>query len=89
MRYKGQRTARQNERDFPHIVEQLLPPGGFGMTLIRMHDWDRSRGLEIRHGRGRRAEDRNYIRWCFSEASAAETFITEYGGTIVVPSTRG
>ena len=28
-RRKGEITARMNERDFPHIVELELPPGGF------------------------------------------------------------
>jgi len=88
MPYKGQRTARQNEREFPHIVEHLLPLGGFGMTLNLMHDWHRSRGLEIRRGTNRRADDRSYVRWCFADGSDAEAFIKEYGGTIVVPAAR-
>jgi hypothetical protein len=28
-RRKGEITARKNERDYPHIVELLLPSGGF------------------------------------------------------------
>jgi hypothetical protein len=32
-RYKGQHGATMNERNFPHLVEIVIPPGGFGETL--------------------------------------------------------
>jgi hypothetical protein len=32
-RYKGHFSPKLIERDFPHIVETIVPLGGFGKTL--------------------------------------------------------
>jgi hypothetical protein len=31
---KGEITLHMNERDFPHLVELMLPPGGFRHHII-------------------------------------------------------
>ena len=36
-RYKGRVSARAIERDFPHVVETVVPKGGLGKTLDAMH----------------------------------------------------
>jgi hypothetical protein len=53
-RYKGQVKPKDTEGEFPNIVRFLVPDGGLGRKLDRMHDWHRERGLESRHGVGAR-----------------------------------
>jgi hypothetical protein len=45
MPLRGERTAAQNERDFPHIVELQVPPNGFGVKLDAMYAFHRERNL--------------------------------------------
>jgi hypothetical protein len=45
-RYKGRASFKIIERDFPHIVEMLVPLGGFG-EHVRLAP---ARGMEDRHG---------------------------------------
>jgi hypothetical protein len=66
IRYKGRASFKAIERDFPHIVEMAVPEGGLGKQLDAMYDWHRTRGIPA-HGRGRREEGRDYIRWCFAD----------------------
>ena len=54
---KGEVTARMNERDYPRIVELLLPSGGFRSKFDEMLAFHRERGIEHRRGRG------SYARW--------------------------
>jgi hypothetical protein len=61
-RYKGRASFKIIERDFPHIVEMLVPLGGFG-EHVRLAP---ARGMEDRHGRGRRVEGRDIVSWCFA-----------------------
>ena len=77
---KGERTSRTNERDFPHLVEMPVPPGGFGRHLDAMHDWYRTRGIESRSGRGRYEEGQHFVRWCFADAATADAFKADFGG---------
>jgi hypothetical protein len=90
MAYKGAPGQRQIERDFPHIVETAIPPGGMGMLIDRMHDWHFSRGIESHHGRGRHKEGHDFIRWCFADAGTADAFISEFGGSAIerTPKTK-
>jgi hypothetical protein len=37
-RYKGRQSAQSIERDFPHIVEMIVPLGGFGKKLDAMYN---------------------------------------------------
>jgi hypothetical protein len=38
-RYKGRQSAKAIERDFPHIVEMVVPEGGLGKRLDAMYDF--------------------------------------------------
>jgi hypothetical protein len=78
-RYKGRQSAQSIERDYPHIVEMLVPEGGFGKKLDAMYDWHRARGILFQRGRSRRDENgRDYIRWCFADADTAAAFAAEF-----------
>ena len=69
-RYKGQITAKMNERDFPHFVDIPIPGFGLGMRLNAMHDWLRERGIPSRQGGG----GINVARWCFADQETADAF---------------
>ena len=38
-RYKGRTDPKEIEKAFPHIVEMIVPLGGFGMKLDDMYEW--------------------------------------------------
>jgi hypothetical protein len=68
-RYKGRQSAKAIERDFPHVVETVVPEGGLGKTLDAMHDFHKHQGIEAHTGKGRRDKNgRDYIRWCFAKS---------------------
>ena len=63
-RYKGRASAKAIERDFPHIVETVVPPGGLGKRLNDMYDFHAHHGIRARLGLGRRDENgRDVIRF--------------------------
>jgi hypothetical protein len=51
-RYKGRTSPKAIEQAYPHVVEMIVPPGGFGKQLDTMHEWHRARGIEAMRGRG-------------------------------------
>ena len=74
-RYKGRTSSKAIERDFPHIVETIVPLGGLGKTLDAMYAFHARHGIQAQRGRSRRDEDgRDYIRWCFADPAIAEAF---------------
>lgn len=82
-RYKGRRGAAATERDFPNIVEVLVPLGGLGKRLDAMHDFHVRRNIQSHHGRGRHEEGQDFIRWCFSDPTVAAVFAAEFGGKYI------
>lgn len=100
-RRKGERTARMNERDFPHVVEIAIEPRrsqddyrAWGERLDAMLQWHHDRGVPIIRGSSRREEQKNYeyveyFRWCYADAATADAFNTEFGGEIVPPTKPG
>jgi hypothetical protein len=83
-RRKGEITARMNERDFPHIVELLLPDGGFGSALDSMYAFHRDRGIESRRGKRQRRDEEEYVRWCFANPVDAAAFAERFGGAVLL-----
>ena len=75
-RYKGRPDAKSLARDFPHIVEMLLPPTGFGNRLNAMFDWHTANGIESQRGPERREvvdhDIRYFVRWCFADRATAK-----------------
>jgi hypothetical protein len=80
-RYKGRPGHKTIERDFPHVVEVAVPPGGLGKRLDAMHDFHAERGISACLGRGRHEDGKDHLRWYFSEARTAVSFAAEFGGT--------
>ena len=78
-RYKGRQSPKAIEKDFPHIVEMIVPEGGFGKTLDAMYDFHARHGIRAINSTGRRDENnRDYIRWCFADPAIAEAFASEF-----------
>ncbi|MFZ0027887.1 MAG: hypothetical protein WBV76_19535 [Pseudolabrys sp.] len=78
-RYKGRASPKAIEREFPHIVEMILPEGGFGRTLDAMFDFHARHGIRAINSTGRRDENgRDIIRWCFADPKLAEAFANEF-----------
>src|SRR5262249_56515286 len=50
-RRKFEITAHMNERNFPHIVELELPPGGFRTQSLEFEAFHREHHILIRRGR--------------------------------------
>jgi hypothetical protein len=75
-RRKGEITARQTERDFPHLVELPLPPGGFRSTSDDMVAFHRERGIQTRRGLGRNV----FVTFCFADPAHADAFQDRFGG---------
>jgi hypothetical protein len=80
-RYKGRSSSKTIERDFPHHVETGIPLNGLGDRLNAIYAFHAERGIQARHGRGRRdAEGRDYVTWCFADAATADEFRAQFGG---------
>jgi len=82
-RYKGRTDKAIIEREFPHHVDLLTPPNGFGNRLNEMYDWLTAHGIKCQHGKGWREEspDRQslwYVRWCFKDAESAKEFAAQF-----------
>jgi hypothetical protein len=79
-RRKSEITGHMNERDFPHLVELELPSGGFRNKSQELEAFHRERGIVIRRGCGRNEGDRFHVRFCFPDATTADTFQERFGG---------
>jgi hypothetical protein len=84
-RRKGEITARMSERDFPHIVELLLPKGGFGLAFDAIEAFHRQRRIQSRRGRRQRRDEQEYVRWCFARVMDADEFARRFRGSRVQP----
>jgi len=73
-RRKFEITAHMNERDFPHIVELALPPGGFRSQSLEFDAFHRERSIPIRRGCGRHELEQFHVRFCFPDAAIADAF---------------
>ena len=78
-RRKSEITARMNERDYPHIVELPVPPGGFRAAddMLAFH---RERDIQIRRGQGRNYDGQSYVHYCFADAVDADALRNQFGG---------
>jgi hypothetical protein len=79
-RHKGRTGTKAIERNFPHVIEMAIPPGGLGKRLDALHEWHKARGILSHGSRGRHDEGTFYIRWYFTEAATADAFLVAFGG---------
>ena len=79
-RRKGEITGHMNERDFPHLVELVLPPGGFRDQSLEFNAFHRERRMPIRRGRGRHEGEQFRVRFCFPDVATADAFRDRFGG---------
>ena len=83
-RYKGRTSPKAIERDFPHIVETIMPLGGLGKTLDAMLKFHTRNGIRAINSTGRRDENgRDYIRWCFADREIAAAFAAKFGAKVL------
>jgi hypothetical protein len=73
-RRKSEITGHINERNFPHLVELELPPGGFRNKSLEFESFHRERSIPIRRGRGQHKGEQFHVRFCFSDAATADAF---------------
>ena len=66
-RRKREIVGLTNERDFPHLVELALPPGGFRSFFLEIDTFHRERRIPVRRGRSRHEAEQFYIRFCFPD----------------------
>jgi hypothetical protein len=78
MRYKSRLNAKAVERDFPHFVDIVVPPGGLSTKLDAMYEFHARRGLKAQRGQGLRDDNGSVIRWCFAEPALAAAFAKEF-----------
>src|SRR6266568_1057975 len=79
-RRKREIVGLTNERDFPHLVELALPPGGFRSVFLEIDAFHRDRRIPVRRGRSRHEVKQFYIRCCFPDAATADAFRNRFGG---------
>jgi hypothetical protein len=79
-RRKREIVGLVNERDFPHLVELALPPGGFRSVFLEIDAFHRDRRIPVRRGRSRHEAEQFYIRFCFPDAATADAFRNRFGG---------
>ena len=79
-RRKREIVGLMNERDFPHLVELALPPGGFRSVFEEIDAFHRERHIPVRRGRSRYEVEPFHIRFCFPDAATADAFRDRFGG---------
>jgi hypothetical protein len=79
-RRKREIVGLTNERDFPHLVELALPPGGFRSVFLEIDAFHRDRRIPVRRGRSRHEAERFHIRFCFPDTATADAFSNRFGG---------
>jgi hypothetical protein len=66
------------EKDFPHFVDMVVPPGGLGSKLDAMYEFHTQYGIRPQRGHGRHDANGAVIRSCFAEAELANNFAREF-----------
>jgi hypothetical protein len=79
-RRKREIIGLRNERDFPYLVELVLPLGGFRSAFLEIDTFHRDRRIPVRRGRSRHEAEHFYIRFCFPDTATADAFRNRFGG---------
>jgi hypothetical protein len=67
-------------KEFPYIVEIIVPPDGLGERLDEMLAFHRDRGITPNLGKGARVSGRDHLRWRFADLATAIAFAVKFGG---------
>jgi hypothetical protein len=79
-RRKREIAGLSNERDFPHLVELALPPGGLRSVFLDFDAFHRQQRIPVRRGRSRHEVGQSHIRFCFPDSATADAFRNRFGG---------
>lgn len=79
-RRKRESVGLANERDFPHLVELAVPPGGFRSAFLEFDAFHREQRIPVRRGRSRHESEQFFIRFCFPDTATADAFRNRFGG---------
>jgi hypothetical protein len=79
-RHKREVVGLTNERDFPHLVELVVPPEGLRDVFLEIDAFHRERRIPVQRGRNRHVAERFHIRFCFSDTTTADAFRNRFGG---------
>jgi hypothetical protein len=66
------------QRDFPHIVEIVVPESGLGGTRDAMTAFHARYGVQARPRPGRYKNGSRYVRWFFADPDIAEAFAAKF-----------
>jgi len=80
---RGMRRHRSFERDFPHIVEIVVPGRSWGGPRDAMHNFHARHSLQARPRFGRYKDGGRYVRWYFADRDIAEAFAAKFAKGIV------
>ena len=80
-RYKGSQSAKAVERDYPHFVDVVVPPGGLGQRLGAMYEFHARHGIRAQRGHGRHDANGSVVRWCFADQAIAAAFAQEFAAS--------
>jgi hypothetical protein len=65
------------DRDFPHIVETVVPERGLRSKRVAIMDFHAPRGIKP-YPSERHNDDCQYIRWHFADREIAEAFAAKF-----------
>jgi hypothetical protein len=80
VRRKSEFVRRTNERNFPHLIELVVPLEGFHGVFLDIDAFHRERHIPVRRGRSRYEVNPFHIRFCFADAASADAFRNRFGG---------
>jgi hypothetical protein len=69
---------RRYERDFPHLVEIVVPERGLRNKLEVMYDFHARHGIKVHLPRRHYEDGRQYIRWRFADLEVAKEFAAKF-----------
>ena len=90
-RRKREIVGLTNERDFPHLVELALPPGGFRSVFLEIDAFHRERRIPVRRGRSRHEAGMKTADLCRKHGISEASFYNwkaKYGGLEVSEAKR-
>ena len=80
-RYRGRQSAKAVEREYPHFVDVVVPPGGLGIKLDAMYEFHERQGIRAKRGHGRHDANGSVVRWCFADPAIAAAFAKEFAAS--------